>query len=180
MRRTGLLLLFALGAAAGCGDDTPAPPPRPVQLEVLSPSDGGTVQSARVQVRGRVTPSGAEVRVLGRGVDVSGGTFATAVALEEGANLVDVAAAAPGRRPASTAIRVLRVTPVRIPDVEGEDAEDAVGQLEDLRLEVETRRGGGLLDDLLPGGLGVCSLDPPAGTEVRPGSTVTVEVARSC
>jgi hypothetical protein len=127
-----------------------------------------------------VTPAASDVQVLGRRVDVSGGRFATEVALEEGANLVDVAASAAGRRPASTAVRIVRVTPVEIPELEGESASDAVERLEDLGLEVETRRGGGILDDLLPGGLDVCRLDPPAGTEVRPGSTVTVEAARSC
>ena len=179
MRRS-LVLAVAL-AVAGCGgDDTPSAPPRPVELVVVAPADGGTVDAERVEIRGRVTPAASDVQVLGRRIDVSGGTFVTEVPLEEGANLVDVAASAAGRRPASTAIRVLRVTPVEIPELEGESAEEAIRALEDLRLEVEIRRGGGLLDDLLPGGLDVCRLDPAAGTEVRPGSTVTVEVARSC
>ena len=178
MRRLGLLLGLVL--AGGCGGDEPTPPPRPVQLQVLAPADGGTVEDERVEVRGRVRPAASEVRVGGRPVDVAGGRFATEVELDEGANLVDVAASAPGRRPASTAIRVLRVSPVEIPDLEGVGAEEAIEQLEDLRLKVETRRGGGLLDDLLPGGLAVCAVDPPPGTEVRRGSTVTIEVARSC
>ena len=178
MRRAGLLVALLL--VAGCGDDSPSPPPRPVELVVHAPSDGGTVEGEQVEVRGRVMPAASEVQVRGRTVDVDGGTFATRVALDEGANLVDVAASAPGRRPASTAVRVVRISPVEIPDLEGENAEDAVEQLEDLRLEVETRRGGGLLDDLLPGGLDVCALDPPPGTKVRPGTTVTIEVARSC
>jgi hypothetical protein len=180
MRRPGLYLLLALGAACGCGEGAPEPAPRPVQLQVLTPADGGTVEGERIEVRGRVTPAASEVQVLGRSVDVTGGTFASEVELEEGSNLVDVAASTPGRRPASTAIRIVRVSPVEIPALEGEDADDAIAELETLRLEVVTRRGGGLLDDLIPGGLGVCALDPPAGTEVRPGSTVTVEVARSC
>jgi hypothetical protein len=179
MRRSLLLVIAA--AVAGCGgDDPPSPAPRPVQLQVLAPADGGTVDGDRVEVRGRVVPADADVQVLGRRVDVSGGRFATEVELDEGANLVDVAASSGRRRPASTAVRILRVTPVEIPELEGESAEDAVEQLEDLRLEVEIRRGGGLLDDLLPGGLDVCRLDPPAGTMVRPGTTVTVEAARSC
>jgi beta-lactam-binding protein with PASTA domain len=174
-------LIVVAVAVAGCGgDDPPSPPPRPVQLEVVAPADGRTVESGHIEVRGRVVPAEADVQVLGRRVDVTGGRFATEVELEEGANLVDVAASAGRRRPASTAVRVVRVTPVEIPELEGEDAEEAIEQLEDLRLEVEIRRGGGLLDDLLPGDRSVCALDPPAGTEVRPGSTVTVEVARSC
>jgi hypothetical protein len=179
MRRLGLLLLLTLGAA-GCGDDAPKPAPRPVQLEVVAPADGGTVENEQVEVRGRVVPAASEVQVRGERVDVSGGTFSAEVTLVEGANLVDVAAAMPGRRPASTAIRITRILPVEIPDVEGEPADEAIAQLEDLRLDVVTRRGGGILDDLLPGGVDVCELDPAPGTKVRPGSTVTVEVARSC
>jgi hypothetical protein len=179
MRRLGLLLVVLLTGGCG-GGDTPAPAPRAVQLVVLAPSDGGTVEGERVEVRGRVTPAASVVQVLGRTVDVDGGTFATEVALDEGANVIDIAASAPGRRPSSTAVRVLRVSPVEVPDLVGENAEDAVEQLEELRLEVETRRGGGLLDDLLPGGLDVCALDPAPGTEVRQGATVTIEVARSC
>jgi hypothetical protein len=178
--RRSLVFVCAL-AVAGCGgDDEPSPAPRPVQLVVSAPADGGTVEAERVEVRGRVTPAASDVQVLGRRVDVSGGSFVTEVPLEEGANLVDVAASSAGRRPASTAVRVVRIRPVEIPDLVGEDVEEAIEQLEDLRLEVETRRGGGILDDLLPGGLGVCSLDPEPGTEVRPGTTVTVEAARSC
>jgi hypothetical protein len=178
MRR--FLLLFGVVLVAGCGDDAPSPPPPRVQLEVLAPADGRTVEDDSVEVRGRVTPAASEVQVRGQAVDVSGGTFVTQVALDEGANLIDVSASAARRRPTSTAVRVVRVSPVEIPDLVGEDAEEAIEQLEDLRLEVETRRGGGLLDDLLPGGLNVCAIDPAPGTEVRRGSTITVEVARSC
>jgi hypothetical protein len=120
------------------------------------------------------------VHVLGRRVDVTGGTFATEVDLDEGANLIDVAASAAGRRATSTAVRVVREVPVEIPDLEGEDARSAIEELRALRLVVQTRDGGGLLDDLLGGDEAVCSISPEPGTEVRPGATVTVETARSC
>jgi hypothetical protein len=178
--RTGLVLaLFSL-LAASCGGDDASPPPRPVQLELLAPGDPATVDSARVQVRGRVTPAAAEVQVMGRPVDVTGGIFATQVDLEEGANVIDVAASSAGRRPATTAVRVVREVPVEIPALEGEDADDAIRELEGLGLKVARKKGGGLLDDLLPGGPGVCSLDPAPGTEVRRGTTVTVETAKTC
>jgi PASTA domain/Glucodextranase, domain B len=173
-----VLLPFAL---AGCGgDERPATPRRAVQLSVTAPGDATTVEGDSVELRGRVVPATATVVVLGREVDVAGGSFSTPVSLEEGANLIDVAASAPGRRPASTALRVVREVPVEVPDVEGDDPEAAVEALEGLGLEVQVRRGGGLLDSLLPGDVGVCATDPEAGTRVRPGSTVTVEVAKVC
>jgi hypothetical protein len=175
------LLLLLLAAAAGCGGaDRPATPRRAVQLSVVAPGDAATVDADEVELRGRVAPSTATVTVLGREVEVSGGSFSTTVSLEEGANLIDVAASAPGRRPASTALRVVRQVPVEIPDVEGDEPEAAVEALEGLGLDVRLRRGGGLLDSLLPGDVGVCSTDPDAGTKVRPGSAVTVEVAKVC
>jgi hypothetical protein len=180
MRLSGLILAVTLCTAAGCGDDAPPAPPRAVALEVLAPADAATVDAESVEVRGRVRPAGAAVQVLGHSADVSAGTFTASVPLNEGANVIDVAASAPGRRPASTAVRVVREVPVEVPALEGESADGAIKQLRALRLEVDRRRGGGLLDDLLPGEPSVCSLDPPAGTPVKPGSTVTVEVARHC
>ena len=181
MRRLALIAVLCL-APAGCGgeDEPPAPPPRGVLLTLSAPSDAATVSDERVEVRGRVVPSAAQVRVLGRRVEVRDGRFAAEVELDEGANVIDVAASASGRRPASTAVRVVREVPVEIPDLEGADADEAVAELRALRLEVRTTEGGGLLDDLLPGEEGVCALDPEAGTKVRPGTTVTVEVAKGC
>ena len=184
MRRSPsvLPLVCALAAAAaGCGgEDRPAAPPRAVQLELSGPVDAGTVEGDAVEVSGRVVPSAAAVQVLGREVDVSGGRFTTEVTLEEGANLIDVAASAPGRRPATTAVRVVREVPVEVPDLRGDDPEAAVETLEGLGLRADLRRGGGLLDDLIPGALGVCGTDPEDGERVRPGTTVTVEVAKAC
>ena len=180
MRRTVLPVVLVL-AAAGCGDaDEPRAPLRGVQLSLSAPTDAATVSDERVEIRGRVSPAGSEVRVLGRVVPVRGGRFVTEVALEEGANVVDVAASSANRRPATTAVRVVREVPVPIPDLVGEDAETAVEELRALNLEVERVEGGGLLDDLLGGDEAICAIDPSPGTEVRKGTTVTVETARGC
>lgn len=180
MRRPpALVLLVAL--AAGCGGgDRAAAPVRAVQLDVLSPADAATVEDGDVVVRGRVRPSASSVRVLGREVEVAGGTFSAPVDLEEGANLVDVAASAPGRRPASTAVRIVREVPVEVPELDGAEPQEAREALEGLGLQPRLARGGGLLDSLLPGEIGVCSTDPEAGSRVRPGTPVAVEVAKVC
>jgi hypothetical protein len=172
---------LGLGLAA-CGEEEPAAPKvlPAVQLDVTGPDDAATVDGDAVQVSGTVSPPGAVVTVLGRDVSVSGGAFSTEVALEEGANLIDVAAVAAGRRPATTAVRVVREVPVTVPDVEGDDLESASERLEALGLRVETEKGGGLFDDLLPGDPGVCQTDPGEGERVAPGSTVRVQVAKSC
>jgi hypothetical protein len=181
VRRPLLLTILVAALAAGCGgDDRPSAPLRAVQLELTGPADAGTVEGDAVEISGRVVPSASSVQVLGREVDVSAGTFTTEVPLEEGANLIDVAASAPDRRPVSTAVRVVREVPVEVPDLRGDEPEAAVETLEGLGLEAEVRRGGGLLDDLIPGELGVCGTDPEDGTRVRPGTTVTVEVAKAC
>jgi beta-lactam-binding protein with PASTA domain len=39
---------------------------------------------------------------------------------------------------------------------------------------------GGLIEELLPGEPAVCEQDPEPGTEVRRGTTVRVEVSKSC
>jgi hypothetical protein len=165
---------------AGCGEDEPTPPPRPVALTILSPGDPDTVEGSTIQVRGRVTPAASDVQVLGKTVDVASGEFVTDVPLDEGMNLVDISAAAPGRRPASTAIRVLRDARVEVPSVEGEKEEAAVSKLETLGFEVERRDGGSILDDLLGGDPQVCEQTPVAGTKVKRGSKVTLITARNC
>jgi hypothetical protein len=182
VRRLALLALPLLALApAGCGgDDRPATPQRAVRLDVREPRDTATVSGERVRVAGRVVPASAQVYVLGQPVAVEQGAFSVEVPLEEGANVVDVAAAAVGRRAVSTAVRVVREVPVEIPDVEGEDHDSAVERLEALGLRVQTRRRGGLLNEILPGGADVCRIEPEAGTRVRPGTTVTLVVARFC
>jgi hypothetical protein len=151
-----------------------------VRLELGSPSDGTQVRSETVEIRGTVRPQGAHVLVLGRDVAVDAGSFRTVVPLEPGANLIDVAATANGRRPDFAAMRVIREVRVPIPDVVGIDADTAQDQLEGLGLKVTQDDTGGFFDALLPGDPKVCSMHPDAGTQVLPGSDVALQVARDC
>jgi hypothetical protein len=185
MRRATLIGAWcaALGPAlAGCaGGDKPREPSlRPVRLEVTAPADTAVVRGGTLDVRGRVSPAGARVRVLGRPAQVSGGTFTAVVPLEQGRNIVDVAATARGRRTALAALRVTRDERVAVPDLAGVAAGEVEGEVDPLGLRVQVRRGGGLLDRLLSGDPVVCEQEPAAGTRVHRGRTVRVVVARSC
>jgi hypothetical protein len=167
--------------AAGCGDDPGPPRDEPtVRLTLTAPADADVTRSDTVEVTGAVKPARAAVRVLGRDVAVDDGEFRTEVELEPGANLIDVAASANGRRPDFAALRVVFEARVALPDVVGGDADTAQEQLEGLGLEVEADDAGGLLDQILPGDPRVCEMEPAAGAEVLPGSTVTLRVARDC
>jgi hypothetical protein len=151
-----------------------------VQLSLSGPGDAVVVKAASVTVSGRVRPGRAQVVVGGRPAAVSGGTFSVDVPLNEGDNVIDVTAGVRGFEPALTAVRVQRRTVVTVPDLVGLDAGEAAKRLEDLKLSSARDEQGGLFDSLLPGDPGVCATRPEAGTELKPGSTVTLEVARRC
>jgi hypothetical protein len=181
------LSLFAFAclaaAAAGCGGDgeeRAQRAPRPVALAVTAPNDNSVVRSEMVEVRGTVEPTGATVIVLGTKAEVSGGTFTSEVALEPGANVIDVMATARGRGTAMTAVRVTRELPVHVPDLDGLEVAEAQDKVGEVGLELEVTESGGLLDELLPGEPAVCEQTPSAGEEVRRGTAVHVEVSRSC
>jgi len=181
--RLGALIIAGLAGAlvGGCGSDDPPPrPQKPVQLTIASPNDTAVVQGATATVTGTVIPASARVRVQGHLARVSNGTFSASVALEHGANVVDVAATASGRSAALTAFRVTREERVTVPDFTGLSAGDAEKAAGERDLELETERGGGFLDSLVPRGIHVCEQDPAPGTRVRRGSTVRLLVARSC
>lgn len=186
MRRAPSTLLAALSlaataGAAGCGGEPEREPAlAPVRLAVDSPFDTASVDAGTITVSGTVRPAGTRVLVAGDEASVDGNAFTAVVDLEPGANVIDVAAGAPRRPAAMTAVRVTRLVPVEVPDLDGLEPEDAERELEALGLGAELSRGGGLLDELIPGSLGVCGTDPPAGEQVRPGSTVTVEIANAC
>ena len=171
-------------SAAGCGGDEAgvgaARAAAPVILDVGAPADSAVVYGAGVELRGSVQPAGATVRVLGRRAVVRGGSFRADVPLEPGANVIDVIATAPGREPAMNAVRVTREMPVPVPDLEGATVEEAHDELARLGLDLEAEEHGGLLDPLLPGEPGVCDQEPPAGEDVRRGTTVRVIVAERC
>ena len=183
--RTPTLLIFACLAAvaAGCGGDdgeraqrTPAP----VALDVTSPADDSLVRDETVEVRGTVEPAGAAVRVMGRAAEVSGGAWSAEVALEPGPNVIDVMATAGGRGPALTAVRVTRELDVEVPDLDGLEIQEAQDRVAEVGLELDVEEGGSLFDELLPGEPAVCRQEPEPGSQVRRGTTVHVETARSC
>jgi Glucodextranase, domain B/PASTA domain len=170
-------------AAAGCGGDDgdrAQRPLAPVQLDISEPADMAVVQSDTVEVQGTVQPAGAAVRVLGERADVSGGTFRAQVALEPGPNVIDVIATARGRSTTMTAFRVTRELPVSVPDLAGLEVQEVEERLADAGLKADIDERTGLIEELLPGEPAVCHQDPEPGTEVRRGTTVHVEVAKSC
>jgi len=89
-------------------------------------------------------------------------------------------ATARGRGPALTALRVRREVPVAVPDLGGLAVAAVEEKLGAAGLGVDVERGGGLLEELLPGEPAVCEQDPGPGTKVRRGTTVHVVVAKSC
>jgi hypothetical protein len=166
--------------AAGCGEEEPQRPPDRVRLVVSTPADATVVPDETVTLRGRVRPAGADVRVRGESAEVDGRSWSAEVELEPGGNVIDVTGSVRGRVPAVAAVRVIREDPVRVPQLRGRAPEDARDELAALGLGAQVDRSGGLLDDLLPGDDGVCGTDPGAGEIVRPGTVVTIEVAKVC
>lgn len=181
--RSALLAAGVATTAIGCGGSDDPPVQRalaPVVLEVAEPPDEAVVRTDSVQVRGTVSPAGAAVRVAGRVAEVDGGAFTASVALDPGANVIDVMATARGRAASLTALRVTRELPVEVPDLTGLGMEEAEKRLDEVGLRAEFDDGGGLFDGLLPGEPAVCEQDPEAGAEVRRGTVVTATVARQC
>jgi len=183
--RSVLVVACLAAAAAGCGGDKQPRAQRPapsVDLSVTAPNDMATVREETVQVNGTVEPASADVLVLGQKAPVSGGgSFSATVALEPGANVIDVMATAPGRGPALTAFRVTREVPVTVPDLDGMNVDEIEDALKDAGLTPEVEQvGAGIIDELLPGDPSVCEQDPPPGAQVRRGSKVDVVVSKSC
>ena len=176
-----LTALLAVLALAGCGgDDRPRPDPPAVRLTIEAPGDTATVKQDTVELRGRVQPARAAVEVQGEAAAVSNGAFSKTVQLEQGVNVIDVSATMPGRSSAFAALRVTYDPRVTVPDLAGTVDDEAASKLEALGLEVELDAVGGLFDELRSGPRRVCESDPPAGTVVDPGSTVTLKTAKGC
>lgn len=170
-------LLLALSA---CGDAERERPGPPVRIDIVAPTDLTEVDDDEIEVRGSVVPADARVLIAGESADVVGGEFTATVPLEAGANVIDVEAGAPRRPAAMTALRVVRVVPVEVPELDGLSPEDAADTLRGLNLVPDVRDAGDLVDDIFFGDPGVCGTDPGAGDLVRPESTVVVFVAGSC
>jgi beta-lactam-binding protein with PASTA domain len=111
---------------------------------------------------------------------VSNGAFSKTVKLREGVNVIDVNASMRGRSPAFAALRVTYDPRVTIPDLEHLVDDEAADRIDKLGLEPELEAVGGLFDELRSGPRRVCETDPPAGTTVDPGSTVTLKTAKRC
>jgi hypothetical protein len=166
---------------AGCGEERKPPRPEPVvELTLTGPPDAATTRDDTMAVSGSVAPARASVQVLGEEVAVEGGKFTADVPLEPGANLIDVAASASGRRPDFASLRIVYEQRVELPDVTGRDADGAREELEGLGLDVTTEDAGGFLDPILPGPPKVCEMQPGPGAQVPPGTEVSLSVARDC
>lgn len=178
--RALVLILTAGLLAAGCGE---APKPAAnarVTLKLDLPDDGGSTRDERVLVQGTVSPADAAVRVGGEDAEVDGGEFSKEVALEPGGNVIDVTATSPGRRPATDAVRVERDMRVDVPDVVGQEVDQARTAIGKVGLRTVEDERGSWLDRVIPGTDHVCSTSPDAGTPVDKGTTVTLIVQREC
>jgi hypothetical protein len=174
-----LALLAGSCGGGGAGDRAARALPS-VRMHVIAPIDSATTGGTSVTVRGRVDPPDASVRILGVPAEVVAGTFSASVDLDPGANVIDLAATAPGHGPALTAVRVMREMPIRLPDLSGLTADAARKRVEALGLRFESQDAGGLFEKLLPGDPGVCQQDPSPGADAKRGSTVRVYVAKRC
>jgi hypothetical protein len=176
-----LALLAVLAAPAGCGGQDRQPPDPPaVRLAISAPADTAVVQDDTVEIAGRVSPARAAVSVLGEPTPVSGGAFSKRVHLDEGANVIDVAATMPGRSPAFAAVRVTHDPRVTVPDLTGVEEHDASRRLSELRLDPTVEHVGGLFDAFRGGPRRTCETDPPAGARLEPGTEVVVRSAKRC
>ena len=181
MPRAVTALVLAALALAGCGDEErPPPDPPAVRLTIEAPPDASTVKEDSVEVRGRVSPARAAVQIQGESAAVSNGAFSATVALEEGANVIDVSATMPGRSASFAALRVTYDPRVTVPDLSGVQDDEAADRIEVVGLEPSLEAIGGLFDELRSGPRRVCESDPPAGSVVDPGSSVTLRTAKRC
>ncbi len=175
-----ILLPALLASVVGCGQQPADPPRRPVQLTLSEPQNTATTREATVRVSGSVVPASARVLVMGERVAVSGGRFSTAVDLREGANVIDVGAAAPGARATWRALRVTRHSRIELPDLVGREAQEASDAVTALGLSPQVVVDDDLLDAFRRRPRVVCSTDPVAGSQLRPDDEVQLVVSKTC
>jgi hypothetical protein len=111
-RGHAILMSCAAGTAlalGGCGSSDDEKTTN-ASVQVSAPTDGTSVRSDRITVRGTVTPSDASVQIVGQSAQVGNGVFTGSVPLHSGKNTIDVVASAPGATPATTTITVTRRT----------------------------------------------------------------------
>jgi len=179
--RLGLCVLTPVLLLAGCGQERRAARPlAPVKLTIDGPTDATTVDADSVEVHGQVVPAAARVLIGGDEADVRDGAFSLVVALEAGANVIDIQAGAPRHPAAMTALRIVREVPVEIPTLEGRPPDEAVQALQDLGLRTELADDGGILDALIGGTEGVCGTDPGPGELVKTGTVVLLRTSKAC
>jgi hypothetical protein len=175
-----LIVLLAAGLLLSACGETPRPASEPrVKLKLDAPSSGGTTRDDHIAVSGSVTPADAAVQVMGVAAQVTAGEFTADVKLQPGGNVIDVTAAAPGRRTATDALRYSRDMRVDVPNVLFKSPDDASAALKDTGLVGVVEEDGTWLDKLL-GNPQVCASDPPAGTAVAKGTKVTLQTASDC
>lgn len=179
MRALALILSAGLFVSA-CGDAPKASTNARVTLKLSLPDDGGMVRDERVLVRGTVSPADASVRVGGEDAEVDGGEFSKEVALAPGGNVIDISASSPGRRPATDAVRVTRDMRVEVPDVVGQEVDQAKTGIGNAGLRAVEDQRGTWLDRVIPGTDHVCSTEPDAGALVEKGASVTLVIQREC
>ena len=161
-----MALLLAAGLALSACGETPRPTTEPrVKLKLNLPDDGRSIRDDAVLVRGTVTPADATVQIAGHTASVDGGQFSLTVSLDPGGNVIDVAATAPGRRPATDAVRIIRDMRVEVPALSGQSYTDAVDALKRLGLTASEDRGGTWLDKVLGTQFRVCATQPAAGRD---------------
>jgi PASTA domain/Glucodextranase, domain B len=173
-----LILLLAAGLVLSACGETPRPTTDP-RVRVKLDTSNGTTRDDHVAIRGTVTPADAAVQVMGKAARVSAGQFTADIGLRPGANVIDVTATSPGRRPATDALRYLRDMRVDVPNVLGKSPEDGEAAVTAAGLKPEVQEDGNWLDRLL-GSPQVCASSPAAGTPVAKGTTVTLQTSRNC
>jgi len=176
------LVIPACGAGITACGARQAPRRAPtVELQLRAPTDGTRVQSSSITVSGTVSPARAGVRVFGRPAPVRpDGSFSTRVPLRDGVNLIDVMASLPHASGAMSAVRVERYVLVAVPPVLGQTAGDAEAALRAAGLVPKPQSADSAFESLLPLPDQVCAASPGPGTEVAPGSAVTLSTAKVC